>query len=425
MSGTGRYSAHCGQRAVAGATGAVRAVSGNEGSRQVATGTNPIWGDDWDEVRKLWMLDPDVAHCNHGSFGAVPAPVLDAQNDFRRRMAENPMRWFHRELPGLVAEARARVARFIGAQPDEMALVKNVSAGVSAVVQSLPLGPGAEVVSSDHIYGAVSWALDRLCARTGATRVVVEVPLRSTDDEVTARFAEHCSQRTGLVVVDQVTSPTARRFPIEAVTSVARGCGAAVLVDGAHAPGMLPLDMSAMKADFWTGNLHKWACAPAGTGALWVSPERRASMQSIIVSWGEQDGFPLSFDRVGTDDLSCWLAAPLALEVLGNLGWDRLRRHNEALVVWAQATVAEILGVPAGELQHDTGLSMALVPLPAGLVDTREQAQALQDQMVSRGVEMTIGCWNGRARARLSAYAYNSPPDYERMALGLRDLLAV
>jgi isopenicillin-N epimerase len=390
----------------------------------VTPGANPIWGDDWGEVRSLWLLDPEVAHCNHGSFGAVPASVLEAQNEFRRRMAANPMGWFHRELPGLVAEARGQVAQFIGAEPDGVALVKNVSAGVSAVVQSLALEPGDEVLSTDHAYGAVSWAMDRLCARTGATRVVMEVPLDSSNDDVTAIFARHCSERTGLVLVDQVTSPTARRFPIEAIVRTAHDFNAPVLIDGAHAPGMLALDMHAIGADFWTGNLHKWACTPAGTGALWVAPRWRPQMLSLIVSWGEQDGFPTSFERVGTDDLSAWAAAPLSLDLLGGLGWDRVRQHNEALVRWAQATVAEIVGTPASELRHDDGLSMALVPLPPGWADTREEAQAIQEHMVTQGVEMAIGCWKGRGRIRLSAQAYNCPSDYERMALGVRELVA-
>ena len=385
---------------------------------------NPVWGDDWAKVRDLWMLDRDVAHCNHGSFGAVPGAVLDAQNDFRRRMADNPMRWFHRELPGLVTEARSQVASFIGAEPEEVALVSNVSAGVSVVAQSLHLEPGDEVISTDHIYGSISWALDRLASRTGAQRVVAPVPLGATDEEVAAIFAKHCSPRTRLVVVDQVTSPTARRFPIAAVAKLVHDFHAAVLVDGAHAPGMLALDVPRMGIDFWTGNFHKWACAPAGTGALWVAPAWREQMQSLVVSWGEQEGFPLSFDRVGTEDLSAWVAAPLALDLLGSLGWEKLRRHNEDLVLWAQKTVAEILDVASEELRHDPGLSMALVPLPVGKADTREATVAIQEQLVARGVEMAIGCWNGRGRIRLSAYAYNCPDDYERMALGVRDCLA-
>ena len=390
----------------------------------MAKSANPIWGDDWEDVRRLWILDPEVAHCNHGAYGAVPGPVMVAQNEFRARMAVHPQRWFYRECPGLVTVARGEVARFVGAGPEEVALVSNVSAGVSAVVQSLTLEPGAEIVSTNHAYGAVATALDRLCARTGATRVVAEVPVHSTNEEITAIFAEHCSDRTGLVVVDQVTSPTARRFPIEAVAAVGHRFGAAVLVDGAHAPGMLPLDVPKYGADFWVGNLHKWACTPAGTGALWVAPQWREQMLPLVVSWAELDGFPLSFERIGTDDRTAWLAAPITLDLLGSLGWDRVRAHNEALVCWAQATVAEALGVPSSELHHDTGLSMAIVPLPPGRADTREQAQALQEHMVALGVEMAVGAWDGHGAIRLSAHVYTRPADYERMAAGVRDFLS-
>jgi isopenicillin-N epimerase len=389
-----------------------------------ANRSNPIWGDDWHEVRRLWLLDPEVAHCNHGSFGALPARVFELQNEFRRRIAVNPMNWFDREMPGLLTEARAHVARFIGASPDDVGFVSNVSAGVSAVVQSLSLGPGDEVLSTDHAYGAVSSALDRLSARTGAKRVVATIPVNSNDEEVVAILAEHCSERTALVVIDQVTSPTARRFPVQAVAALAHQFGAAALVDAAHAPGMLPLQVPTIGADFWVGNLHKWACAPVGTGALWVGPSWREKMLSLVVSWGEADGFPTSFQRVGTDDLSAWVAAPSSLDLLASLGWDRVRAHNEALVCSAQATVAEILGSPAEELRHDPGLSMALVPLPPGLADTREQTHWLKEEMAARGVEMSIGCWGGRARIRLSAHVYNCPADYQRMGTGIRDLLA-
>jgi len=387
-------------------------------------GANPIWGDDWDDVRGLWLLDPEVAHCNHGSFGAVPAPVLAAQEKIRRQAAVNPMRWFARELPELVAVARAEVAAFLGADADDLAFVSNVSAGVSAIAQSLQLSPGDEVLSSDHAYGAVSYALDRLCARTGARRAVASIPYQSSDDEVVAAFAGLCTERTRLVVVDQVTSATARRFPVGEVALLARRAGARVLVDGAHAPGMLALNVPAIGADFWVGNLHKWGCAPAGSGALWVDPQWRQEILSLVVNWNEPDGYPSSFDAVGTDDLSAWLATPEALRLLGSLGWDRVRAHNEALVGWAQARVAEIIGLAASDLRHDPGLSMALLFLPPGTADSLEQACKLRDRMAELGVEMATGCWNGRGTIRLSAQVYNRPSDYERLAIGVRDLMA-
>jgi isopenicillin-N epimerase len=369
------------------------------------------------------VLDPEVAHCNHGSFGAVPEPVLNAQDEFRARMARNPVRWFSRDMPGMVAEARAEIASFLGAQPGDLAFVSNVSAGVSVVAQSLHLEPGDEVLSSNHIYGGVSYGLDRLCLRTGAVRVVAQVPFKASNEEVVEIFARHCSGRTGLVVVDQVTSPTARHFPVEEVVRVAHDVGAVVLVDGAHVPGMLPVDVPAIGADFWTGNLHKWACAPAGTGALWVAPEWQEQMLSLVVSWAEPDGFPLSFERVGTNDLSAWLAAPVALRLLGSLGWERVRSHNEALVHWAQSTVAEILGTEPGRLRHDPGVSMATVPLPNGRIESEEQARALQVQVANFGVETVVTPWAG-GTLRLSAHVYNQPADYQRLGLAVRDCLS-
>jgi isopenicillin-N epimerase len=187
---------------------------------------------------------------------------------------------------------------------------------------------------------------------------------------------------------------------------------------------MLNLDVPELGADFWVGNLHKWACAPAGTGVLWVAPAWREQMCSLVVSWGEADGFPISFERVGTDDLSAWLAAPSSLHLLGSLGWDRVRAHNEALVCWAQAMVAEAIGTPPGELRHDQGVSMAIVPLPTGRVNTPEEARILKNHMASLGVEMSVVCWHGRGTIRLSAFVYNRPSDYERLAIGTRGFLA-
>jgi isopenicillin-N epimerase len=385
---------------------------------------NPIWGDDWPEVRRLWLLDPNVAHCNHGSFGAVPAPVLAVQEQFRHRMVTNPMEWFHRDMPGLLAASRVEIAQFFGAEPTDLALVTNVSTGVSTVLQTLAAKQGDEILTTNHVYGSVSLAVNRFCARTGATRVSVDIPLEATDAEVTAAIVAGCSQRTILVVVDHIASATARRFPVEAIATAVHERGAALLVDGAHAPAMLPIDIPSIDADFWLGNLHKWPCAPAGTAVLWVAPRWQDQMLPLVASGNGSEGFPASFDRLGTNDLSAWLAAPSALRLLGSLGWDRVRAHNEALALWGQATVAEALGVPESDLRHDSGLSMTVVPLLRRSGDARAQGLAIQEHLVKLGIETQMPTWNGRVTIRLSAHVYNQPSDYERIALGVRDALA-
>jgi isopenicillin-N epimerase len=386
-------------------------------------GGNPIWGADWEDVRRLWLLDPTVAHCNHGSFGAVPARVLAEQDELRRRMAMNPMKWFHAEMPALVLKARGEVAEFIGARPDDTAFVNNVTVGISAVLASLELEPGVEVLSTNHIYGAVNLAVERLCARTGATRVVVDIPLDASDEEVAGSVLERCSARTGLVVIDQVTSPTARLFPVQAIAAGAHEHGAAVLVDGAHAVGMLPVDVPSIGADFWTANLHKWPCAPAGSGVLWVDPTWQARIQPTVVSHADLEGFPLAFDRVGTDDLSAWITAPSAIRLLSELGWSRVRNHNELLVREGQGIVGEALDVAPELLRHDAGLSLALVPLPVDAIPDRAAAQDLQNFLSERGVEVPIPPFAGQHSIRLSAHVYNSPGDYERVADGVVEYL--
>jgi isopenicillin-N epimerase len=384
---------------------------------------NPIWGNDWEEVRGLWPLDPAAVHCNHGSFGAVPEPVYAVQETMRRRMVTNPVQWFHGDMTDAVRDARAEVARFFHAEPDDVAFVSNVTSGTSTVLQCLDLGPDDEIVVSDHIYGAVSLAVERLCGRTGARRVDVTIPYDTSDDDVVMAFGSRCSDRTALVIVDQVTSATARRFPVKRVTAAAHAVGAAVFVDGAHAAGMLPVDIPAIGADFWVGNLHKWPCAPAGTAVLWITPAWQERIVPLVVSHADLEGFPAAFDRLGTNDLSAWIASPHALCLLGQLGWDRVRAHNEALVVWAQHAVADILGVSDNELRHDPGTSMAIVPLPHGLADTPKEARALQDHLGARQIMVAMPCFGDRGTIRLSAHVYNQPSDYERVGRGIREFM--
>lgn len=386
--------------------------------------TNELWGDDWAEVRALWPLEPTVAHLNHGSYGAVPTPVREEQQSWRERMDSNPVRFFARELDPALDQARAEVAQFLGVADEDVAFVRNVTTGVSTVLSCLPLETGDELLVTDHAYGAVRIAAERWTAQAGARLVTVPVPLRADDETATERILAGVTDRTRLVVVDQVTSPTARRMPLVTLVPALRDRGVVVLVDGAHAPGMLPVELDRLGADFWVGNLHKWACAPRGTAVLHAAGRWRSRLRPLVASWGEPAGFPRSFNDVGTDDPTAWLSAPRALRVLDRLGLDRVRRHNVELAVRGQVEVAGSIGLSPADLPRDPAVSMQLVPLPAGIASTQEEAWALQDRIGEEAaVEVAVTTHAGQGFLRVSAHVYNSLSDYRRLAEQLPALL--
>jgi isopenicillin-N epimerase len=385
---------------------------------------NPLWGEDWADVRALWPLEATVAHLNHGSFGAVTTPVLEEQQSWRERMESNPVRFFARELDGALDEARAEVAQFFGVEADAMAFVPNVTTAVNTVLSCLPLEPGDQVLLTDHTYGAVRIALERRTEAAGAELVIVHVPLSADEDELCGRLIEAVTDRTRLAVLDHVTSPTARRLPLVRLVPELQARGLTVLVDGAHAAGMLDVDLAGVGADFWTGNLHKWCCAARGTAVLHAAPQRRAELRPLVASWGEPLGFPRSFQDVGTQDLTAWLSAPKALRILAGLDLARVRKHNVELAVAGQREVAKGLGLDGAGLPRDPAVSMQLIPLPAGVASTREDAEALQHRIGTEvAIEVAVTTWQGQGFVRVSAHVYNRPADYALLAAELPTLL--
>ena len=385
---------------------------------------NPFWGDDWPAVRALWSLDPAVAHLNHGSFGAVPLRVVETQDGWRRRAQANPMRfWLLDELAGIEA-ARHRAAAFLGTDEDGLALVPNATTAVNTVLAAVRLGPGSEVVITDHGYGAVRMAVKGVALRTGARMVEVALPIDADADQAHAAVEAAITEATGLVLVDHVTSPTARVLPVGRIIDAAHRRGVPVLVDAAHAPGQLPVDLAALGADFWTGNFHKWPCAVQGTAVLAVAPHWREQVRPLVTSWHDAAGFPAAFDLGGTQDQTAWLALGAALDLLEELSWDRLRAHGSALVDHGQQVVAEALEVPAAALWREPDLWMRCVPLPRGVATNDEESRALWRLISDRlGCEVAVTNMRGRGLLRLSAHAYNAPADYDRLARGLRDLI--
>lgn len=366
-------------------------------------------------------LDPDVLHLNHGAYGVAPACVRQAAAAWRERAERNPHRFNRVELPGLVAAARERAAGFLGIDPARSAWVRNVSEGLSAVLGSLTLRPGDELVIGTHGYGAVRKALDRHAARAGARVVEAAFPVGAADEVVVSAYAAACSPRTRLVVVDRVTSPTAAVLPVAAVAAAAAAAGARVLVDAAHAPGQLPDDIAALGADHWVGNLHKWAYTPRGSAILWTRPG--AEVTPTVLSWQLEDGYAASFDYPGTWDYAGWLAAADGLaywEALG--GWEAAGRLA-GLAGDGQRRVADALGVTLDGLPPSPSPAMRLVPLPGGALASAGHVAPFYEALSRQRVEVAPVWFGGAGYLRIAAAPYNTPGDYDRLAGVVRDLL--
>jgi isopenicillin-N epimerase len=369
-------------------------------------------------ARLLFTLDPAQAYLNHGTVGVTPLPVQRAHQRLRDEMEANPQRFYTRGLHDRVAHARRHLAAFVGADPDGTALVPNTTFGIAVALRTLGVGTGDEVVTTDHGYGSVDHAVDA----TGARRRTVPVPLTAGSDEIVAavRAAVEPS-RTKLVIVDLITSSTARLFPAARVAQALHGTGVPLLVDGAHAPGSVPLDVASLGADFFVGNLHKWAFAPRSTGLLSVAPGWRARIRPVVVSWAQPEGYPRNVEEAGTLDYTAWLAAPTGLFALRTLGTDRVQAHNAALAHYGQQVVGEAVGV--AELPDPGGpLPMRLVPLPVrGDADAAVRLrERISDELRA---EVAVNSWNGRLLLRLCAQVYNRPDEYDRLAEGLPKLL--
>jgi isopenicillin-N epimerase len=379
-------------------------------------------------ARLLFSLDPAVSYLNHGSFGSVPISVQRTQQRLREETESNPIKFYAQGLHDRVIHTRRHLATFLGADPDGSALVPNATTGVSLVLQSVGLGPGDEVLLTDHAYGAVAMAARRQCRRSGSTVRTVALPLDAPNSEIVSRIRNALRPgKTKLLIVDQMTSPTARAFPVVAVASAAREREIPVLVDGAHAPGMLPVDIAAIGADFWVGNLHKWAFAPRGTALLAVAPAWRRRIDPLAVSWQHDQGFPASVEFQGTVDYTPWLSAPAGLFVLRTLGFEAVRTHNAALAAYGQRVIGAALEVAPSELPEPGApdASMRVVPLPAGMATTYPEAHALRQHIADKlAAETAVNAWGGRGWLRLSAQIYNRAEEYDRLAERLPHLLS-
>lgn len=385
-------------------------------------------------MKQHWTLDPDITYLNHGSFGATPRVLLEKQNEFRAQMEREPVRFFVRELEPLLDEARQALATFLGADPAGLAFVVNATAGVNAVLRSLDLDKHDELLVTNQEYNACRNALDYAALLAGAKIVVVDIPFPIfSAGEIVERVLEKVTDRTRLFLVDHITSQTAVIFPIERLVEEMAQRGIDTLVDGAHAPGFLPLDLTKIGAAYYTGNLHKWVCAPKGAAFLHVRENRRASIRPIAISHGansarrDRSRFFLEFDWTGTFDPSAWLVVPDALRFLPSIvegGWPEVMRRNRELALCARDLLCATLGIDKPAPDEMLG-AMAAFPLPAGDLSTAPSLDGdpVQDRLLfDYGIEVPVIPWPSPPNRvlRVSAQLYNDFPDYQKLASALR-----
>jgi isopenicillin-N epimerase len=383
-------------------------------------------------VRHHWLLDPAITFLNHGSFGATPRVVLDRQTEFRAQMEREPVRFFVRELEPLLDEARRTLAGFLGADPEGLAFIPNATAGVNAVLRSLDLDKLDELLVTNQEYNACRNALDYVAGLAGAKVVVVDIPFPIDSPEVVLqRVLEKVTDRTRLLLIDHITSQTALIMPVERLVKELASRGVDTLIDGAHAPGSIPLDLREIGAAYYTGNLHKWVCAPKGAAFLYVRENRRRSVHPVSISHGansartDRSRFLIEFDWTGTFDPTPWLSVPAALAFMEQHGgWPEVMRRNHALALLGRDVLCDALRIrpPAPD---DMLPAMAAVPLPDGLPYPAAiiPADPLQDQLLfEHHIEVPITPWPEPPKRvlRVSAQLYNELGDYEKLAGALR-----
>ena len=374
-----------------------------------------------------WALDPSITYLNHGTVGATPRRVMAAQQAIRDEIQRQPARFLLRELADVKQiEMRARprlrvaaetVAEFLGARGDDLAFVDNATTGANAVLRSLRLSEGDEIVVTDHGYGAIANAARFVAGRAGARVVTVELPYpRWEAGAIVEAIAGALTPRTRLAIVAHITAPPALVLPVATIVARGPAAGVPVLVDGAHAPGAIAVDLPSLGADWYTGNLHKWAMAPVSSAILWAAPGRQADLHPTVISWGYELGFTAEFDLLGTRDPSPWLAAPEGLAFMRDLGLEAMREWNHRLAWGSARLLADRWGI---ELPQDEAMigTMVSVPLPPRFGTTPADGTRLKDALLDEdGIEAQVHPFRDRLLWRISAQVYNEPADVEHAA---------
>jgi isopenicillin-N epimerase len=373
------------------------------------------------DVPSKWALDPAIAFLNHGSFGARPRAILATQDRLRAEFEASPIEFLHRTRNSRIDQAKAALGRFLGMSLSNFGFVTNATGGINAVLRSLKFNPGDELLTTNHVYNAVRMTMKFVAQQWKATYIEIDVPLPLRSPQQIVQAIEMAiTPHTKLLVIDHISSPTAVIFPLEELIALGERHGVDVLIDGAHAPGMLPLNVEAQDAAYYAGNLHKWLCAPVGAAFLWVRPDKQKGIHPLTISHFLDQGFAAEWYWQATRDITPWLCVPEAIAFFDDLGPDRVQKHNHDLAVWVQQMLCEKWSVePATPLDGSMIGSMATVQLPAQdrlkarFGDIEAMNRALYHQ---HRIEVPVVDWGNRWWVRPCCHVYNRAEQYDRLA---------
>ncbi len=377
-------------------------------------------------LRDQFLLDPQIIYLNHGSAGATPRPVFESYQRWQRELEHQPTEFMGRRAAGLLEQSRQVLAAYLGTASTNLAYVTNATTGLNVVARSLQLGKGDEVLSSNHEYGAMDKTWRFLAQKKGFAYInhPLSVPFTTAEALIDALW-EGVNDRTRVIYLSHITSPTALIFPLEAICRRARQEGIMTVIDGAHAPGQISLNLDELGADFYTGNLHKWLCAPKGAAFLYARPERQALIEPLVVSWGWDSNYAgtsalVDFvEQQGTRDLSAFLAVPDAIRFFEENDWDKVRKESHDLAVQILEDITSMTGLSPLSPSKDGWFSqMVSVPLP-NQIQPADLHRRLYEEF---HIEVPIVNWNGHKLVRVSIQGYNNSADADALVTALHTL---
>jgi len=380
-------------------------------------------------MKEHFLLDPEIIFLNHGSFGACPKPVFDVYHEWQCELERRPVEFLGRRSTQLFAEAREKLAAFLNCAADDVVFFPNPSTAINMVVRSLVLQPGDEILTTDHEYGAMDRTWKYYCAKNGAKYIQRHIPLPVTSHaDFVAHFWAGVTPQTKIIFLSHITSTTALIFPVEEICKRAREAGILCIVDGAHAPAHVPLDLSTLDADIYTGACHKWLLAPKGAAFLYVRPELQAWMDPLVVSWGydAEPGYGSGnkfldyHEWQGTRDLAAFLSVPAAIDFQREQDWDHVRARCRGLVRDLQQEVSALTGIPPICSNPEEWLGqMVALPLPVGV-----DAAALKDRLYDEyRIEIPYTQFDGQSFLRLSVQGYNTEAELAYFVKTLKQIL--